>query len=95
MADTEFLPVEASARQQLNRRAVTAHNNFIVDNKYLLGRRMTSTLTAFSRMFSPLIVRTECPKLSRRGCPPVFTSRTRPDQHVHRDVFRGVATFFV
>lgn len=33
MADAKFLPVEASARQQLNRRALTAHNNFIVDNK--------------------------------------------------------------
>lgn len=32
MADTEFLPVDALARQQLNTRAPTTHRNFIVDN---------------------------------------------------------------
>lgn len=32
MADTKFLPVDALARQQLNRRALTAHRNFISDN---------------------------------------------------------------
>lgn len=32
MADTKFLPVDASARQQHNRRALTAHSNFMVNN---------------------------------------------------------------
>lgn len=32
MADYKFLPVDALARQQPKRRALTAHSNFMVDN---------------------------------------------------------------
>lgn len=32
MADKQFLPVDALARQQLNSRALTAHSKFMVDD---------------------------------------------------------------
>lgn len=39
MADKKFLPVDALARQQPKRRALTAHSNFMVDYLVLIKPR--------------------------------------------------------
>lgn len=90
MADIKFLPVDALARQQLNKRALTAHSNFIVDNEVFTmssnrpkGNYDELNLFPPFRMNFVRDVRAECSggadeSESSSSC----TSRTRPDQHV-------------
>lgn len=93
MADTKILPVDALARQQLNRRALTAHSNFIVDileftrlsNKYNVNKRndgqnLRRLFTNFQAGCTSWMVDTGTDVVAPSSS---CTSRTRPDQHVH------------